>query len=80
MLGGTLDNIAILIGISTEIIPNIISIVVVIGLILATFKMNLNGITASIIVLALYTVSMALLTILGIDSVVNIFTLIGGSL
>jgi hypothetical protein len=80
MLGVTLDNIAILIGISTEIIPNIISIVVVIGLILATFKMNLNGITASIIVLALYTVSMALLTILGIDSVVNIFTLIGGSL
>jgi hypothetical protein len=77
MLGETIDSISILIGIELDILPNIITFIVVLVLLFLGFKMNLSGVSSILILMALYTVSMSLLTMLGIDSIFNIITLIG---
>ena len=80
MLGETITNISILMGISESIIPDILTILVIIVLLIMTFKMDSSGLLSIVIIIALYTLSMALLSALGIDSTFNIFTLLGGTL
>jgi len=80
MLGETLNNISLLLDIDPTILPNIITFLVVIFLIFIGFKMNFGSISAPIVLIALYTVSMTLLTLLGIHSIFNIITLIGNLL
>jgi len=79
-VGSTLDNISIILGISTTIIPTIITLVVIIILIYLTFKMQMSGLLSVGILIALYTVSMAVLTFLNINSTLNIFSLFGDTL
>jgi len=80
MLGETLNNMSLLLDIDPTILPNIITFLVVIFLIFIGFKMNFGSIAAPIVLVALYTVSMTLLTLLGIHSIFNIITLIGNLL
>ena len=80
MFTNVINNISTLMGISNTIIPDIITLIIIILLIIMTFKMSHGSILLSVIVLALYTVSMGLLTTLGIDSTLNIFTLLGDTL
>ena len=77
MLGETIDNISALLNINITIIPNIITFFIVVILIVLSFKMNTSGLLSPVIMIALYTVSMTILTLLGIDSVFNIITLVG---
>lgn len=72
MLSDTLDNISTIMGISNTIIPNIITLIIVTFILILTFKGQLSWVTLGFI----YAISMGILTILGIDSVFNIVTLI----
>lgn len=72
MLGETIENVSILIGIDTDIIPNIITFMIVVILLALSLKGYLSLLTLSF----LYAISMGVLSVLGIDSVFNIITLI----
>ena len=78
-IGNTLDNFSTLIGINTEILPSIITLLVIIVLLILTFKMQVNGLLSVGIVIALYTLAMGLLTALNIESYLNIFSLLEGT-
>ena len=79
-IGTTLDNFSTLIGIDLAIIPTMITLFVILILIYLTFKMQMSGLLAVGILVALYTVSMAVLTFLNINSTLNIFSLFGDTL
>ena len=72
MLQTTIENLSLLLGISSSIIMNAITLLVVIILVILSATSGLDMKTLSMV----YGVAMAALTILGIDSVFNIFTLI----
>ncbi len=80
MLTDIINNFSDFLTFDRSIIPNIITLIVVVFLIILGFKMNYGSISAPIVLIALYTVSMTILTILGINSVFNIITLIGNLL
>ena len=71
LIGGVLDNIALLLNIDNSIIPNIITLIIIVIIIYTTLKGGLDVFG----VLITYAVSMGILTALGIDSIFNIFTL-----
>lgn len=72
MLYDTIITMSDLIGIDSSIIPNIITFVVVVGIVILTFKSQLTWIS----ILGVYGISMAILSILGIESVFNIVTIV----
>ena len=72
MLSDTLNNLSELIGIEASILPNIITLIVVILLITIGLSSQLDLKTMVMI----YGLSMVILTILGIDSVFNVITLL----
>ena len=80
MLGETITNLSLLLGIDPTIIPNIITFIIVVFLIILTFRTEIGGLASVGVIIALYTVSMGILTILGIDSIFNIFSLLGDTL
>ena len=77
MLGDTIDNISKLLMIDLTIIPNIITFIVLLVIIYLSFKMQVNGFSGLGFVVILYTASMGVLTLLGINGIFNIFSLIG---
>ena len=72
MLTDTLTNISELLGISDSIIPNIITLMFVAVILFISLKSQLS-LSAMIMI---YVVSMTVLTLLGIDSVFNLITLL----
>lgn len=72
MLSDTLNNISELLGISYNILPNIITLIVVILLITISLSSQLDLKTMVMI----YAIAMIILTLLGIDSIFNIITLL----
>jgi len=72
MLTDTLTNISELLGISDSIIPNIITLMFVAVILFISLKSQLS-LSAMIMI---YVVSMTILTLLGIDSVFNLITLL----
>ena len=72
MLAETLDNLSELLSINPEILPNIITLIVVVLLIAVSLKSQLSWTT----LLTLYGIAMVILELLGIDSVFNIITII----
>lgn len=76
MLGEFIDNLSILIGINNEIIPNIITFIVVVLIVTISFKSQLSIVALGTV----YAIAMAILTLLGIDSIFNIITLIENGL
>jgi len=79
-IGSIIDNFSTLIGIDLAIIPTCITLFVILILIYLTFKMNLSGLLSIGILIALYTISMALLAFLNINSALNMFSLFDGTL
>ena len=76
MLEESITNFSKFIGINPFIIPNIITIVVVIILLLLTLRGGNFTISTGVILIAIYSASMAVLDkLLGIKSVFNIFSL-----
>lgn len=76
MLEKTINTFSELIGISPFIIPNIITIIVVTFLLIYTLKGGNFTLTSSVILIAVYGASMAILDkLLGIKSVFNVFSL-----
>ena len=72
MLAPTINNISDLLGIAHDVIPNIITLLIVVVLVFLALRGSLQWIS----VLFIYGLSMGVLTILGIDSVFNIITII----
>jgi len=72
MLTDTLNNISELLGISSTILPNIITLIVVVLLLVIGLSSQLDLKT----MLLIYAVAMGVLSLLGIDSIFNIITLI----
>ena len=72
MLTDTLQNISDFLSISNTVIPNLITLSVVTVLVIISFR----GAVDWKLAILLYMVSMAILTLLGIDSVFNLITLI----
>ena len=72
MLTETLDNLSTLLNIDNAILPNIITFIVVVVIIMLSVKGALE--LKSIVLI--YGLVMGILAILGIESVFNIFTLI----
>lgn len=72
MLGTFLDNVSALLNINTDVLPNIITFVVVAFIIYLSLRGQLSWITLG----SIYAIAMAMLTILGVDSVFNIITII----
>jgi len=72
MLSDVINNISTLIGIDSAILPNIITFFIVITLLFLSLK-GMLSLTALIMV---YVISMGILSILGIDSVFNVITLL----
>lgn len=71
MLEDVINNMSTLMGIDTTVIPMIISVIVIIGIVYISLKGQLTIFS----LLGLYALSMAVLSFLGIESVINIFTL-----
>lgn len=71
MLGETLRNISTLIQIDPSIIPNIITFIIVVGILFLSFKAQ-----SWTILVALYPLSMGVLYLLGVDSVFNLITIL----
>ena len=76
-IGSVLDNISTLLNIPLFILPTFITFVVILLLIYLSFRMQVSGLFGTGFVIALYTGSMALLSVLGIESPLNIFDLVG---
>lgn len=76
MLTDTLNNLAELIGISNTIIPNIITLIVVVIIL----GLSLKGQLSLLAIGMTYGITMAILQLLGIESVFNIVTLIDNGL
>ena len=76
MLFDDIATISKILGIPSTVIPDLITLFVVGFLILLTLKGQLSWIT----LVSVYTLSMGLLTLLGIDSVFNVVTLISNLL
>ena len=72
MLTETLNNFSELLNINSAIIPNIITFIIVAVLLIISMKSALD--LKSIVMI--YGLTMGILTILGIDSVFNLFTLL----
>lgn len=72
MLAPTINNISELLGIAHDIIPNIITFIVVVTLVVLALRGALEWIS----VLLIYALTMGVLTILGIDSVFNIISIL----
>jgi hypothetical protein len=80
MLGEFLNNLSFLLNIDTAIIPNIITLCVTIFILYLSFKAEISGISSVVVLIALYTISMGILSLLGINSIFNIFDLAGGKI
>ena len=72
MLGDFLDNLSALLGITPTILPNIITFMVVVTILFITLKGQLSWVT----LLTLYTIIMAILSLLGIDSIFNLISIV----
>ena len=72
MLESTVNNLSELLGIANNIIPDIITILTIIPLLLVGLRGGLSWAT----VLLIYGISMVMLSILGLDSQFNLVTLI----
>ena len=72
MLGDVLDNLSALLGINNTILPNIITFMVVVTVLFITLKGQLSWVT----LLTLYTIMMAILSLLGIDSIFNLISIV----
>ena len=72
MLGEVLDNLSALLGINNTILPNIITFMVVVTVLFITLKGQLSWVT----LLTLYTIMMAILSLLGIDSIFNLISIV----
>ena len=73
MLYDPIFELSKLIGIDLNIIPDIITFFVLIAIIILTFKSQLSW----TLLLSIYAISMAVLSLLGIQSDFNIITIIG---
>jgi hypothetical protein len=73
LLGGTLLRLSQLLRIPSSVIPNIITFIVVVILILTSIKGALEF--KSIIIV--YFISMTVLSLLGINSIFNLITILG---
>ena len=72
MLGDTINNLSTVLGIDSAIIPNVITFIVVVIILAITLKGQLSLLTLG----SIYAVAMTILTLLGIDSVFNLITII----
>lgn len=72
MLENTINALSDLMGIDPVIIPNIITFIVVVVILYLSFKGQLSW----VVLLSIYGIAMAVLTLLGIDSVFNIISII----
>lgn len=72
MLGDFLNNVSTLLNIDNAIIPNIITFMVVTVIVFVSLKSQLSWVTLG----SIYAIAMGILSILGVDSVFNIITLV----
>ena len=75
MLTDTLKNISDLLGISYDIIPNIITFMIVVVILFISLRSQLSFLALATV----YFISMGVLTVLGIDSVFNLITLVSNA-
>ena len=72
MLGDFLNNVSTLLNIDNAIIPNIITFMVVTVIVFVSLKSQLSWVTLG----SIYAIAMGVLSILGVDSVFKIITLV----